>query len=252
MPVTLLKKLDRILPIGTRSVLFGTHCWFVHPIFVWLAWTKLFGFPWDPRLWVAFFVHDLGYWQMPNMDGPEGQTHVEWGAKVMHKLFDLGTSTMTISFDRDDTLWSDTEAWLVSEGYELITDTPKFREYRKFERDTKWYDLCLYHSRYYAKKYNHKPSQLCIADKLSIALEPWWLYLPRTKASGELAEYMGRAKARADSNEKLNDEERAQLTGQDARTWFEGLKKYMIRWVEEHRDSKEDTWTASAQNSNTQ
>lgn len=47
---------------GTKSVLFGAHCFFIHPLFVALAWWKLFGFPWDPRLWVAFFVHDLGYW----------------------------------------------------------------------------------------------------------------------------------------------------------------------------------------------
>jgi hypothetical protein len=33
----------------------------VHPFFVAYAWSRLFGFPWDPRLWLAFFVHDLGY-----------------------------------------------------------------------------------------------------------------------------------------------------------------------------------------------
>ena len=68
---------------GTKSVLFGAHCFFIHPAVVAIAWTKLYGFPFDPRLWIAFFVHDLGYWGKPNMDGPEGETHVELGAKIM-------------------------------------------------------------------------------------------------------------------------------------------------------------------------
>ena len=77
------------MKVGTKSVLFGVHCFFLHPIFVAIAWTKLYGFPFDPRIWVAFFVHDLGYWGKPNMDGPEGETHVELGAKIMHFLFDI-------------------------------------------------------------------------------------------------------------------------------------------------------------------
>jgi hypothetical protein len=75
------------MKIGTKSVLYGAHCFFLHPWFVAAAWTKLYGFPWDPRLWVAFFVHDLGYLGKPNMDGPEGERHVEFGAKIMRALF---------------------------------------------------------------------------------------------------------------------------------------------------------------------
>jgi hypothetical protein len=71
------------MKIGTKSVLFGAHCFFIHPWFVAFAWYKLYGFPWDPRLWVCFFVHDLGYWGKPNMDGPEGERHVEFGADIM-------------------------------------------------------------------------------------------------------------------------------------------------------------------------
>ena len=73
--------------VGTKSVLYGAHCFFIHPGFVALAWWKLYGFPWDPRLWVAFFVHDLGYFGKPNMDGPEGEEHVEAGARFMHMVF---------------------------------------------------------------------------------------------------------------------------------------------------------------------
>ena len=75
------------MKIGTKSVLFGAHCFFLHPWFVAVGWWKLYGFPFDPRLWVAFFVHDLGYIGKKNMDGPEGELHPYWGACVMGALF---------------------------------------------------------------------------------------------------------------------------------------------------------------------
>lgn len=73
--------------IGTKSVLFGAHCFFIHPFFVAWAWWKLYGFPWDPRLWFAFFFHDIGYIGKPNMDGEEGELHPYYGAFVMGALF---------------------------------------------------------------------------------------------------------------------------------------------------------------------
>jgi len=76
------------MTVGTKSILFGVHQFLIHPLFVAAAWTKLYGWPWDARLWVAFFVHDLGYWGKPNMDGKEGQMHVFLGARIMHWLFD--------------------------------------------------------------------------------------------------------------------------------------------------------------------
>jgi len=69
--------------VGTKSVLFGAHCFFIHPFFVAFGWWALGQFPWDPRLWAAFFLHDLGYLFSPNMDGPEGEEHVHLGAKIM-------------------------------------------------------------------------------------------------------------------------------------------------------------------------
>src|ERR1700735_2129017 len=83
MPASLYCTTIMKLNIGTKSILFGAHCFFLHPWFVAAGWYKLYGFPWDPRLWVAFFVHDLGYWGKPNMDGPEGELHPYFGAKVM-------------------------------------------------------------------------------------------------------------------------------------------------------------------------
>ena len=53
----------------------------------------------------------------------------------------------------------------------------------------KYRNLCLYHSRHYARKYNVEPSPLCWADKLSITYERWYTYLPRAWISGELKEY---------------------------------------------------------------
>ncbi len=49
------------MTVGTRSVLFSAHQFVIHPWFVAAAWWRLYGFPWAPRLWVAFFVHDLGH-----------------------------------------------------------------------------------------------------------------------------------------------------------------------------------------------
>ena len=75
------------MTIGTRSVLFGVHSIFVHPFFVALAWWRLYGFPHDTRLWLAFMLHDAGYIGRTSMEGPEAETHVELGARIMGTLF---------------------------------------------------------------------------------------------------------------------------------------------------------------------
>lgn len=75
------------IPVGTKSLLFGVHQFAIHPFFVALAWWKLYGFPWDPRLWVAFATHDLGYWGAANMDGLEGKMHPQVGGAIMRRLF---------------------------------------------------------------------------------------------------------------------------------------------------------------------
>jgi hypothetical protein len=86
--------------LGTKSVLYGAHCFLLHPWFVALAWWRLFGFPLDPRLWVAFFVHDLGYVGKPNMDGEEGELHPYWGACVMGALFGRRWFEFTLAHSR--------------------------------------------------------------------------------------------------------------------------------------------------------
>lgn len=182
------------MKIGTKSVLFGAHCFFLHPWFVALGWWKLYGFPFDFRLWVAFAVHDFGYFGKPNMDGVEGETHVEFGAKVMGVLF-----------------------------------------------GARWADFSRYHSRFYAKKDGRNPSRLCIADKLAITLTPAWLYLPMANWTGEIKEYMAMSVQNGDTKYAWMS-----IDHKSQRQWYANMQNYLVKWVAEHKDGKEDTWTPSA------
>jgi hypothetical protein len=164
--------------IGTKSVLIGAHCFFLHPFFVAWGWTLLYGFPVDFRLWVAFFIHDIGYLGKPNMDGEEGEQHVNLGADIMYALF-----------------------------------------------GERWRDECLYHSRYYSKKMGRKTSRLCAADKMAIALTPWWLYLPMVRFTGEIAEYKSIAK----HVEENGDWEES--SWKSDRRWFKSLQERMAAWA---------------------
>lgn len=74
------------MKIGTRSLLFGMHMWFWHPIMVWRAWRCLYGRP-SFRELICIFIHDWGYWGKPNLDGPEGIEHPRLGAYLAHKMF---------------------------------------------------------------------------------------------------------------------------------------------------------------------
>ena len=187
--------------VGTKSILFGAHQFALHPLFLARAWWKLYGFPFDPRLWAAFVVHDLGYFGKPNMDGPEGEHHVEFGARLMGRLF-----------------------------------------------GRKWHDFCLYHSRFYAKKDGRQFSRLCVADKLAIVLTPAWLYSPMAKATGEIWEYMKLAEFRVREGEPLRKYESMNIGTKGARVWYESVQSYLTRWVEVHRDGREDTWTPDVGN----
>lgn len=181
------------MKLGTKSVLFGAHCFLLHPWFVALAWWRLYGFPWDPRLWMAFIVHDLGYVGKPNMDGEEGELHPYWGAFVMGALF-----------------------------------------------GRRWFEFTLSHSRFLAKKLGINPSRLCVADKLATVLTPRFLYLPMVRATGEVHEYMAlsrRNNATGDKYSTMNLDASSQLA------WHRDMIAYMRRWVQEHRDGREDTWT---------
>jgi len=75
------------MKIGTKSLLFGAHQFILHPVLVFIGWWMLYGFPFDPRLWIAFIIHDWGYWGKPNMDGAEGKDHPYWAAEFMDQWF---------------------------------------------------------------------------------------------------------------------------------------------------------------------
>ncbi len=168
------------MKVGTKSILFGAHQFMIHPVFVAYAWWRLYGFPLDPRLWIAFFVHDLGYWGMPNMDGPEGELHPYFAGDLMAFCF-----------------------------------------------GQKWFRFCVNHSRFLAAKREQSPSRLCMADKLAVALEPWWFYLPRAILTGEVKEYMSIVKTRH-KEEPLTDRTRVE--------WIKSVKVYLESWAYEHRN----------------
>ena len=143
--------------VGTKSLLIGVHQFLWHPITVLLAWIHLYGFP-NWKEFVCIVIHDWGYWGSPNMDGVEGEKHPERGAILAHKLLDVPYQPFKYGGPYPESQW-------------------------------RYYELCLYHSRHYARHENHLPSKLCWADKLSIKYDPWWLYLPMAWLSGELSEY---------------------------------------------------------------
>ncbi len=87
--------------VGLKSLLGGAHCFALHPFFVAWGWTKLYGFPRDPRLWPAFFLHDLGYIYCHQMDGDEGEKHVLLGANIMRWLFGPKWGSECIRHSRD-------------------------------------------------------------------------------------------------------------------------------------------------------
>ncbi|HYM06054.1 MAG TPA: hypothetical protein VEU11_05795 [Terriglobales bacterium] len=186
------------MTVGTRSVLFGAHAFWLHPFWVAVAWWRSYRFPWDPRFWVAFFVHDLGYIGCPNMDGPEGERHVELGARIMRAIF-----------------------------------------------GEPWGSFTAAHSRYWAKRNRSQVSRLCVADKLAFVLIPAWLYLPMARATGELSEYMLPAEERQAGSAHFTERESRQLRSPDAGEWLDGLKNYARRWIEQHRNGCEDTWTVT-------
>jgi hypothetical protein len=215
------------MTVGTQSVLYGAHAFWLHPWCVALAWYRLYGFPWDPRLWVAFFVHDIGYVGKPNMDGDEGELHPLLGARIM-SLFDWWALDQTAVF-------------VTTDG--ALDSCPVADRSYRFGT---WGQFALLHSRYFSKRLGLQPSRLCIADKLALALTPWWLYLPMVRASGEVHEYLAQAQYRIKGNEAVNESERSALLSGEQKSWYLGVQAYMRRWVAEHKDGGVDTWTSSS------
>ena len=223
------------MTVGTKSVLFGAHQFMIHPWFVAWGWWMLFGFPWDPRLWLVFFVHDLGYLGKPNMDGVEGEGHIWAGARIMGVFDD---NVLRRGWRR----WSDP----MRVALNLVFGVRGPRGDEKWI-GYGWYCLSFYHSRFIAKRYEVPVSQLCYADKLAIALTPAWLYLPMVRATGEIHEYMERATARGDCGldpRGLPSIEQKYVGMADPASgqaeWYRTVQSYLRTWVEEHVDGTAD------------
>jgi hypothetical protein len=182
------------MKVGTKSLLYGVHHFMIHPITVFIAWCKLYGFPKDPRIWIAFIVHDWGYWGKSNIDGKEGETHVELGANIMHKLFDTPMKVKDCGRGRS--------IYVSGNHY--------------------WYNFTIFHSRFYAEKYNHKISKLCIADKYAFCILPKWLYIILASWSGEIDEYMTKGRSNKVWTSKSN--------------WHDHVYDIMKVWIEENKN----------------
>jgi hypothetical protein len=187
--------------IGTKSLLFGAHCLFIHPLAVAIAWTRLFGPPLDGRLWVAFCVHDLGYFGKNDLDGAEGKQHVWLGTRLMARLFDAEGLHDHWLFGRLTRLCN----WIWGRQPEGLS----------------WSEFCLYHSRYFATT-TRSTSRLCAADKLAFAVIPRWLYLTMVRATGEIHEYRR-------NTEPLLSTRSCQ--SRDLQSWHRAVKNDLLRWV---------------------
>ena len=101
----------------------------------------------------------------------------------------------------------------------------------------KWYEFCLFHSRQICFQINKPISKLCIADKFSIVIEPWWIYLPRVFLTGEIYEYLlhdyPHLNNYSQSKSKIsNFIEMFKISY----IWFYDLKKKLLRWIDDNNE----------------
>lgn len=201
------------MKIGTKSVLFGAHCFFLHPFFVAAAWWKLYGFPWQPWLWLAFFVHDIGYLGKPNMDGPEGEQHPWTGARILYLLQGGWLFLCRHAWKSNPRLKYPIRWWQLRRKWASA-------QIAIAQEKEIWGNEALYHSRFLSKQYGRQPSRLCWADKLAFNLTPLWLYLPMVRLTGEIREYKAISKHRQDTGH-----ESQASTWADDRTWALNLRR---------------------------
>jgi hypothetical protein len=205
---------------------------------------------------VAFFVHDLGYLGKPDMDGEEGERHVILGAKIMQFLFDnkhghCGRAECAMAAgmgypspeQEDYQYWADMHSDLEPDftrdyNRAIALCRARCRDCRQIRYG--WRDFTLLHSRFWAKQMwgGAPPSRLCFADKLAFCLTPRWLYLPMVGWSGEILEYMSRA-----SKEEGSKYASMNLDASTRKAWHESVRIYLLAWIAEHKDGRDDAWT---------
>ena len=160
--------------LGTKSLLFGAHQFVIHPLFVFVTWSKFYptdlkGKPGLLGRIVASIIHDWGYWRCKTMDGPCGDQHSIWGANAMYRLTGshwwyeellchsrffskrMGRIPSNLCWvDKLATanypswLWA-TLAWLSGEGYEYL-ENPMYEIHVPGETRT-WVSLWKFHQR---------------------------------------------------------------------------------------------------------
>jgi len=167
--------------IGTKTLLYGNHQVILHPLFLLAAWLKLYKRINFKEL-ICIIIHDWGYWGKPNLDGKEGEEHPEWAARWANRHLDAPQG-----------YWGD------SFYYQ---------------------DLCLYHSRFMAKRNGKQPSKLCLADKLSVAIMPTWLWVFLGSLTGEIEEYINNPKYAIFNQARKSYSE-----------WFRDYRTICKKWV---------------------
>ncbi len=190
------------MEIGTKSLLLGAHQFVLHPLFTAAGWIGCYGFclrgySWW-RLIICFVIHDWGYWGCSNMDGDEGEGHPRWAALRAWKYLDG-----------------------VDVGLAIVKAAGPARDFSLMFKN-EYYNLCLYHSRFYAIGQRHLPSDLCWADKLGTTYMSTWLWVFLTTLTGEVTEYMSAPK-------------HVQVVGdtKNPYVYFEAYKKYIKEKLKE-------------------
>jgi len=140
------------MTVGLKSVLYGAHAFWLHPIAVWLAWVKLYRRLPNRFECLAILLHDVGYAvDCKTMDGPDGREHPVIGARIAKRIARFFSA-------RECNV-------IYTEG------------------------LILGHSRSFCAEHHFKLSELNAPDKYAVLYDPAWFYWVRTTLSGEIDEY---------------------------------------------------------------
>jgi len=117
---------------GTKSLLFGSHQFIMHPLMVTLAWRRLYG-RW-PKPWqlVCIFLHDIGHFGKDYLTYFEHKkNHWKLGANIAGKLFGDHAYWFTRWHSKTSNggcwqgsklFWADKYSWLIAPKWWLRTN----------------------------------------------------------------------------------------------------------------------------------
>lgn len=105
---------------GTKSFLFGCHQFFLHPLWVFIAWRKHFGR--YPKFWeaVCILIHDVGIVGRQYLEPGGKKGHWKEGAYWALQLFGYKGLSLCAGHTREsrsprsDLFWADKKSWLVA------------------------------------------------------------------------------------------------------------------------------------------